>query len=278
MTQAAGPPVPAPAARPSPQEIEGYKRAFAEDGYLVLRNVVSKDGLSQLRTRILDEFERARGTLFQGGGGLMAGHLNSFPGEGARFIYETLIDRGIMDVVKAVFPKVVRGPNVGCNLNLPGSVVQHYHADSNYFTEDFVIVNVAVVDTDLVNGAIDVLPGTQKKFYPFWRFALERASRRTTRLPMQQGDILIRTSNLWHRGMPNRTNVPRPMVALTWEAGGSQLEDPFKRDAGKITFHANWYRPNFVGRLRERTYIAAPFTYDAYRFVRSLAGNKGYSR
>ena len=29
--------------------------------------------------------------------------------------------------------------------------------------------------------------------------------------------------------------------------------------------------------LRERAYVAAPITYSAYRFARSLYGNKGYS-
>jgi len=32
-----------------------------------------------------------------------------------------------------------------------------------------------------------------------------------------------------------------------------------------------------VGQLRERTFVAAPITYSAYRFVRSLVGNKGYA-
>jgi hypothetical protein len=31
-----------------------------------------------------------------------------------------------------------------------------------------------------------------------------------------------------------------------------------------------------LGRLRERTTVHAPITYAAYRFARSLIGNKGY--
>ena len=73
------------------------------------------------------------------------------------------------------------------NFNLPGSVAQHYHTDGLY-TEEFLICNIAVVDTDLVNGALDVLPGTHQRFYKFWRYALERKYRLTTRLPMQRGD------------------------------------------------------------------------------------------
>jgi hypothetical protein len=238
--------------------------------------VVPKGRLSDLRTKILDEFERAQrsGSLFSGGG-LITGHLNSFPGEESRFAYDAVREHGIVDVIQALSAKSLRAPNVGCNLNLPKSVAQHYHVDSA-FTQDFMVCNVAVVDTDLENGAIDVLPGTHRKFYKYWRFALEKPYRNSTRLPLKQGDVLVRTSNLWHRGMPNFTAVPRPMVAFTWEDGGSVHDDPFRIGDGKIAFHANWYRPNLLGRLRERTFVAAPFTYSAYRFVRSLWGNKGY--
>jgi hypothetical protein len=263
--------------RPS-EDLETLKHAFAEDGYFIVRDVVSLERLSQLRTRILEEFEGAKqaGRLFSGGG-LISGHLNCFPGEESRFAYDALQGHGIIDLIRSIFPKAVRLPNVGCNLNLPNSVAQHYHVDRN-FTNDFIIANVAVVDTDLENGAIDLVPGTHKKFYKFWRFAIERPHRASKRVPMKQGDVLVRTSNVWHRGMPNRTAVARPMLAFTWEDGGSTRDDPFKVDDGKIVFRQNWYRPNFLGRLRERTFVTAPITYSAYRFVGSLFGTKGYDR
>jgi hypothetical protein len=140
-----------------------------------------------------------------------------------------------------------------------------------------MVVNVAAVDTTIENGAIDVLPGTHRKFYKYWRFAWERPYKNTTRLPLAQGDVLIRTSNLWHRGMPNMTSVPRPMLAFTLgEKPGEEGRDPFL-NGEKITFEANWYKEDFFGQLREHTFVKAPFTYNAYRFVRSLYGNKGYA-
>jgi len=261
---------------PLAAELEASKRELATNGYVVFRNVVSPTRLAELHTRILEAFEGSKrgGHLFSGGG-TISGHLNCFPGQDSKFAYDALVERGIVDLVKAVFPKATRLPNVGCNFNLPNSVTQHYHADRN-FTDDFMIVNVAVVDTDVSNGAIDVVPGTQKKFYKFWRFAVEGLYRAGTRIPMRQGDVLVRSSNLWHRGMPNRTSVARPMLAFTWEDGGSLGADPFGVENGRIVFRQNWYRPNALGRLRERTFVAAPITYSAYRFVSSLFGTKGY--
>jgi Phytanoyl-CoA dioxygenase (PhyH) len=259
-------------------DIPKLKQEFDENGYLVFRNVVPADRLAQLGQRLQEAFESARasGQLFAGGG-LITGHLNCFPGEESRWVYETLEQKGIIDVIRAVHPKAVRLPNIGCNFNLPHSVTQHYHAD-RHFLGDFIIANVAVIDADESNGATDVIPGTQKKFYKYWRFALERPYRHAKRLTAKQGDVTIRTSNMWHRGMPNHTNTPRPMLAYTWEDGGSTLPDPWKSDDGKITFKQNWYRPTTLGRLRERVYRTAPITYSAYRFVTSMFdGAKGYA-
>ena len=66
------------------------------------------------------------------------------------------------------------------------------------------------------------------------------------------------------------------MLAFTWEDGGSDHADPFQLDGGKIVFRPNWFRPSRLGRLRERTFVAAPFTYSAYRIVDSLLNNKSY--
>lgn len=258
---------------------EELKRLFDAQGYVIIRDVVSKAELSALGARVASAFELARssGGLFSGGGTL-TGHLNCFPGEQSRFAYDALQQRGIIDLVRAFCPRPFVTPNVGLNFNLPNSVTQHYHSDSA-FLQMFVVLNVAVVDADLVNGAIDVVPGTHKKFYKYWRFATERPHRFNKRLPMQQGDVLIRASTLWHRGMPNRSRVARPMLALTFgqEQTEQQQRDPFGVNEGKIMFYENWYKTNRLGQLRERTYVAAPFTYSAYRFVRSLFGNKGYA-
>lgn len=260
----------------APLDFDAAVRAFEEDGYAVLRDVIPRHQLAAVDAHLAESFERAKrsGALFSGGGNL-AGHLNCSPGEVARSVYDRLVDRGVVELVRTLMPKSVRLPNVGCNFNLPGSIVQHYHADRP-FTNDFMIVNVAVVDTTVVNGAIEVLPGTHKRFYPYWRFALERAVRPGVRLPLRQGDVLLRTSNLWHRGMPNRSDRPRPMLAFTWEDGGSVPADPFAADEGQTVFRPNWYHPTTLGKIRERAFIAAPITYDAFRFVRSLVSNKGY--
>lgn len=259
----------------SKSDLDKFSATFAEQGYLVLKDVVPKAGLEQLKNQIFAAFEEASrtGEMFAGGGQI-SGHLNCFPGESARFAYQALEERGVVDVVRELYRKPMP-MRVSSNFNMPKSVAQHYHMDG-VFAEDFMIANVAVIDTDLVNGAIDLLPGTHRRYFEFWRYALQRRYKLTTRMPMKQGDVLVRTSRLWHRGMPNNSASPRPMLAFTFGEKVAPKGDPFAHNDGKIAFDWNWFRPTPLGRLREKTFVTAPITYSAYRFARSLVGQKGY--
>ena len=91
---------------------------------------------------------------------------------------------------------------------------------------------------------------------------------------MAQGDVLVRKSNLWHRGMPNNSSTARPMLSITFGELSAPASDPFE---GDITFYPNWYNTSRLGVLRERVFVAAPVSYSAYRFVKSLRGNRGYA-
>jgi len=260
----------------SSMEMEAYKSFFAENGYVLIKNVVPRDKLAELHQRIVGEYTRQKwdGILFNGGGGL-SGHLNCFPGESARFAYDAIKQRGVVDLIREISPKSIREPNVGCNLNLPGSISQQIHMDRT-FRNEFMIANLSVVDTTPINGATDVVPGSHKSFYKYWQWVLLGKGRAHTQIASEAGDVLVRVSNLWHRGMPNHSAEPRPMLAFTWEDGGSQDADPFAQQGGQIRFHPNWFAPTWMGRMIERTFVAAPITYKAYRFVNSIFSDKSY--
>jgi ectoine hydroxylase-related dioxygenase (phytanoyl-CoA dioxygenase family) len=251
--------------RASDQEL---KESFADNGFVVLEGIIDRPRLAALSAQIVGEFRRSSesGRLFSGGG-TVSGHLNCFPGAAARFVYEALEEQGILDLVKGLSTVPLRAPNVGCNLNLPGSIAQNVHVDG-YAARPFLVVNIAAVDTDLTNGAMEILAHSQRKDYKLWQILLARPER--LRLCMKQGDVVIRTSALWHRGMPNNSQQPRPMLALTWEDGGSPLSDPYQANVGQITFFPNRFRTDWAGRLRERMFVAAPRLSTALRAARSL--------
>ena len=99
-------------------------------------------------------------------------------------------------------------------------------------------------------------PGTHLREYKYWQYAL--SGKPAIRMRMSAGDVIVRSSLLWHRGMPNKSNAIRPMLAFTWENGGSDLADPYTAHGGKITFLTNRYAQNLSGRLRERAFASLP--------------------
>ena len=252
----------------SDQQIENLSLTFEREGYVALPNVVSKSRLAALTDELRSEYDRCRtqGALFSGGG-TISGHLNCFPGAQSRFVYDELDRYGVFDLVRRLLPSATRMPNIGCNLNLPNSSPQNPHADG-YAASPFVIVNVAPIDTDLKNGAMEVTPGTHLRDYKYWQYAF--SGKPCIRTCMSAGDVIVRSSVLWHRGMPNRSHAIRPMLAFTWENGGSDLADPYAAHGGKITLLPNRYSQNLTGRLRERAFASLPALGKGYLFVRSV--------
>jgi hypothetical protein len=250
------------------EQRERVRCGFATDGYAILHGLVSRPQLQQLDSELNAEFVRARGAgeLFSGGG-MYSGHLNLFPGATSRFVYDALEQAGVIELVRELSPQAVRMPNIGGNFNLPGSKAQNNHIDG-YAATSFMIVNVAVVDTTLENGAIELTPGSHRQTYRYHEFVLAR--RPSQRITMSVGDVLLRSSALWHRGMPNMSRHVRPMLGFTWEDGGSQLDDPYAVFDGRIRFLPNRYRQDFAGMVRERAFARLPSLGASYLFLRSL--------
>lgn len=258
-------------------EVSEALGAIERDGFVHLPGIVPREELVEFADHLAAEYRaaRERGELFDGGGSF-SGHLNCFPGERSRFIHEALVDAGVLDIVAARSPDRVDEVRATTNYNLPGSSAQHYHPDGLY-VEEFLICNIAVVDTDLENGAIDLLPGTHTSFHKFWQYARDRLYRRSTRIPMRAGDVLVRLSTVWHRGMPNTTDRPRPMMSLTFGEASAPPGDPFAINDGRVVFTPNWYGTDRTSQLRERLFVSQPWIYSSLRFGRSLFGDKGYS-
>jgi hypothetical protein len=53
---------------------------------------------------------------------------------------------------------------------------------------------------------------------------------------VRRGGVLIRDIRLWHAGMPNRTDRPRPMIAMIHNAGWLKLGKPMRFPVGTEAF------------------------------------------
>jgi hypothetical protein len=247
------------------------ERQWTANGYAILERRLSPEPCAALGANILAEYDRFAGAQPRGLGGRLSGHLNCFPGSGVRALVQRAQDAGLTALASQLYGEPLELEHVGCNCNLPGSHYQTFHIDCAW-SRPCVIVNVILVETSFVNGAIELVAGVDAAPLPYWKFAASGRARRGVRHTMQPGDVLIRSSRVWHRGAPNRSDRMRPMLALTyWPACERRAAFDYDQHGGEITFLPNRFSADLPGKAREFVEARMPWLSSALSFTGSLA-------
>lgn len=157
------------------------------------------------------------------------------PNRGAQRFYVTLPFAGTFadaaihedpDVL-AIVERVAGADPVMCQLAtdtpLKGSDFQDWHADtpplfpetgSNDTPSFQLAVNFPLVDVTDAHGPLETTFGTHRMLKDEAISALRSGRCAPRRITMALGDVLIRDVRLLHRGTPNLTHEPRPMVVI----------------------------------------------------------------
>jgi hypothetical protein len=85
--------------RLSAEDLLALRRDLDDRGYSVVKDVVAKDQLAEFNANLLEAYDQA--AKFKGGGSI-SGHLNCFPGEGARFIYDRIEECGLGEAIRGM--------------------------------------------------------------------------------------------------------------------------------------------------------------------------------
>lgn len=151
----------------------------------------------------------------------------------------------------------------GANTAFVGSQPQQVHADAvppqpgPVGPCTLLVVNVPLVDMTEENGATIYWPGTHHdvRLHSGNRFPTDamihewEAKRPAERVVAQRGDLVLRDMRVWHGGMPNRTQTPRPMLALVHRSEKPE-HGTFEVEAGTEDFWSSHPRlqtsPSFV--------------------------------
>lgn len=127
----------------------------------------------------------------------------------------------ILGILDRVFPQEYVMVQLGADVPVRGSDYQETHRDYRPLFSDQVVtplyalaVNFPLVDVTEENGAFQMARGTH--VIPREEGLAKVASGEIPMesFPMKLGDAMIRTPLALHRGTPNRTDRPRPMVVL----------------------------------------------------------------
>ncbi len=216
----------------SSETLSSAVAAMREDGLVVLHNAIDPTHIAALRERMLKEAWAilARPDVpFQ----FTLGHIQHDPPPETALLFEDVLTNPFAGQISAaLMGKLPRLTFYSGNTNMPGSGDQPLHVDSGQLWPNMqmapppygIVVNIPVVDMSAANGSTEIWPGTHHdtrmdvdagtlRIPEEWQ-----AVRKQTKPPVQptvpSGSLLMRDLRLWHRGVPNRSSEPRPMIAI----------------------------------------------------------------
>ena len=245
---------------------------FENNGFVILKNFIKAKNFDllceNLKKDTLEEFKIINKT-----GGSLMGNLNISPGIYSKDIFEKINSQQFQEIIQKITKKKFSNFDIlsGGNLNFQYKYNQHFHTDSK-FDNSFLIVNVVTEDIIETNGPLEVLPGTHKKKFPYWKIIFKKGFK----ILAKKGDLIIRTSNLWHRGTRNISKNPRLLLAYIFrEKLGESPKLEFE-DKKKLMILNNLFKTNIRGKIKENIYTRYNYLYKIFRLFRSIFTNKHF--
>ena len=208
--------------RYSEAEIDGFAQRALEDGYCILREHFPVEILHAWReafTPLLEAHIEREGHLQNRGAGRFYVTLPFAAPFAEPKIYE---DEDVLSIVERLVGEDAVMCQLATDTPVIGSDYQDVHRDAPPLfpetgreTPPFQLaVNFPLVDVEIENGPFEVARGTHlvSKTEGLRRIEMEEV--RLEPITMRLGDVMIRDVRGLHRGTPNRTRVPRPMVVI----------------------------------------------------------------
>ena len=213
--------------RISPRRLKQTVEAIRRDGYVVIENAVPHEPLDMLQEK-MDQDSRILIDREQwGGAGQLKGHLQQGPPPFTPFVFREIVANPfVIQVNTALLGEGIFNSFYNGNTNCPGSGTQPLHRDGPHLWPGHepphptacVAVNISPHDVTAENGAVELWPGTH--LHPFPETVVDEETEEEQRKvspPVsgcaKKGSVLIRDMRLWHRGVPNRSDRPRHMIA-----------------------------------------------------------------
>ncbi len=205
--------------------------AIRRDGFVVLENVVSLDSIAVLREKALEDV-KALLARPDAPFNFNTGNLQQDPPPFPPYLFrDVLVNDFVAQVTGALLGPGVKNAFYSGNTALPSDACQPVHPDVGQLWSGMdtaspafgLVVNVPLVDMSATNGATELWPETHtdttKDVFNDIKVSVEDLDRwRNRTTPLQPtvaaGGVVIRDIRLWHRGMPNHSDQPRPMIAM----------------------------------------------------------------
>lgn len=204
------------------QQIQAFIETTLQDGFCILRDRFSPDVLKTWQeafTPLLTDHIDREGTLQNRGSARYYVTLPFTAPFADPSIYE---DDAILAIVEGLVGQDAVMCQLATDTPLLGSDYQAIHRDAPPLFPEIpqetppfqLAVNFPLVDVTLENGPFEVARGTHMITKEEGLRRLETGEAQLEPITLKLGDVMIRDVRGLHRGTPNRTDIPRPMVVI----------------------------------------------------------------
>jgi len=202
-------------------DLDRYANELNRDGICMIRGLLDR--------RLVEEWAAAFDALYRQRqarpGGLAprerARYYLTFPWVAPFADLHVFANPVVLGVLNRVFAQEYVMVQLGADVPVQGSDYQETHRDFRpLFTDQIVTplyalaVNFPLVDVTEENGPFQMARGTHVLPRAEGLARIAAGDIPMESFPMQMGDVSIRTPLALHRGSPNRTATPRPMVVM----------------------------------------------------------------
>ena len=208
-------------------------RAVRQDGYVILNDLIDPSTLAPLRDRMLADVEKILkrdDVPFN----FNRGNIQQDPPPFLPYLSrEVLCNEIVIAITQSILGKGLFNGLYSGNTALPHSTArQPVHADMGQLWPDLevahpacaLVINVLPVDVSPENGSTEIWPGTHLDTSVIIQAGDIKASEQKLaerrkiapgfQYSARAGSVVIRDMRMWHAGMPNPSNLPRPMIAM----------------------------------------------------------------
>jgi hypothetical protein len=206
-------------------ELQHFIEQLLMDGFCILRNHFDSNKLQAWREAFLKLMEErlGNGTASARGPNRYYISLPFTPPFADAAIYE---DPDILFILERAAQGEIVMPELATDTPLKGSDYQVIHRDHVQHSPNLpdlslatpfqFAVNFPLVDVTAENGPFEIIPGTHLLSDEEARQQIQSGESEQKLIPlmMSVGDVMIRDVRALHRGTPNRTDTPRPMVVV----------------------------------------------------------------
>jgi ectoine hydroxylase-related dioxygenase (phytanoyl-CoA dioxygenase family) len=201
-------------------------REIQDNGYCVLREHLKPPLIASCRDAfwpvLKDYIDRHREESNRGPNR----HFLALPFTTPCFAPGFFFDDEILSIVRGAMDDRIVADQWGCDTPVRGSEYQNLHVDyrNPLFPESpdlplpayMLVVSFGLVPITRENGPIEIVPGTHRlpRAEAFREVELGRLEIQPVLL--NTGDVLIRHPWALHRGSPNKTDTPRPLLTIRY--------------------------------------------------------------